>query len=353
MTRQYQWDFVPHQHQGPARHQGPDDHIYSPKLHNASFKASGIATFMGAPYCPPDRHAIREMGAKVCFLGVPWDQGQIVRAGASSGAAGLREASTQYFPYMFEYDVDLMTFFRPVDCGDVPIVTGNNDRTHEYIFSYVTECLAGGAKVILCGGDHSVPIPGARALSHHHKDGWIGYLHVDCHLDSASDWFGIENTNCSGTSSALGLPNCSATNIAHLGSRNGLNPKDWHDFFVDNEVRLFPMMEVAERGMDTCGKEMLDIAWAGADAVYMSWDTDSLDSSCNPSATLAECFGIEAREAIQLARLTGTYGVDILELSELCPIFDVSQMSIKLACCMVYHYLGSRARTLMDQGLAP
>ena len=64
---------------------------------------------MGAPYCPPDRRAIRAMGAKVCFLGVPWDQGQMVRAGTSSGPAGLREASTQYFPYMFEYDVDIVS----------------------------------------------------------------------------------------------------------------------------------------------------------------------------------------------------------------------------------------------------
>ena len=38
------------------------------------------------------------------------------------------------FPYMFEYDVDLLTFFRIVDCGDIPIVPGNNDKSHEYIY---------------------------------------------------------------------------------------------------------------------------------------------------------------------------------------------------------------------------
>ena len=122
------WQHVPHQHRGPHQHKGADDHIYSPKLHNGTFKSQGIATFMGAPYCPPDRNAIRAMGAKVCFIGVPWDQGQVVRAGTSQGAAGIREASTQYFPYMFEYDVDLLTFFRIVDCGDIPIVPGNNDQ---------------------------------------------------------------------------------------------------------------------------------------------------------------------------------------------------------------------------------
>ncbi len=113
------------------------------------------------------------------------------------------------------------------------------------------------------------------------------------------------------------------------------------------------MMEVVERGVGVCTKEIFEIAWNGTDAVYCSWDTDSLDASCMPGTTAPECFGIKAREAIQLSRIAGTYGADVLEISELCPIFDVSQMSIKLACCMIYHYLGSRAKTLIDRGEAP
>ena len=260
---------------GRRRHKGSDDHVYSPKLHNGTFKSQGIATFMGAPYCPPDRNVIRAMGAKVCFIGVPWDQGQVVRAGTSQGAAGIREASTQYFPYMFEYEVDLLTFFRVVDCGDIPIVPGNNSKSHEYIYDYLTECLHGGAKIVLCGGDHSVPIPGARALSDFHKNGTIGYLHVDCHLDAAPDWAGNAFTNCSGPSRALDLPNCNAKNMVHMGSRNGLNPKDWYDFFVDNDVRLIPMQEVVRRGVVECTKEIFTRAWDGTNGVYFSWDTDS------------------------------------------------------------------------------
>jgi agmatinase len=105
------WNFVPHQHQGPHQETAVDAHTRSPTKHNGAVKAGGIITFMGAPYCPPDRDKIREMGAKVCFLGAPWDLSTIVRTGTSSGPQGIREASTQYFPYMFEYDVDLMTSF--------------------------------------------------------------------------------------------------------------------------------------------------------------------------------------------------------------------------------------------------
>lgn len=343
------WEFVPHQLTGPARHDRPDDHLHSPRLHNGAFKSRGLATFMGAPFCEPDRHKIEKMGTRICFLGVPWDQGNMVRCGTSQGPSGLREASTQYFPYMFQYDVDLMKTFRPVDCGDVPIIPGNNVKSQELIYEYVLECLMGGAEVILVGGDHSVPIPGARALSSYCGDRSMGYLHIDCHLDSAPEWNGITITNCSGAARALDLPNCSARNMAHMGSRNGLNPKDWVDFFVENDVLMIPMKEVVERGLETCGNEIFSRAWDGTDAIYCSWDTDSLDASCAPGTTAPESFGFKAREAIQLARLAGTYGATVLEISELSPTWDANTITSKLSCCMLYHYLGSRAATLRDQ----
>lgn len=348
--------FVPFQHQGPRREQA-GAHTMSPSRHNGAFKAEGILTFMGAPYCPPERDRIREAGARICFLGAPWDQGTIVRTGTSSGPHGIREASSQYFPYMFEYDVDLMTFFNVVDCGDIPIVPGNNALSQQYMEDYVTECLEGGAKVLLVGGDHSVPIPGARALSRyltrHNAQGKMGYLHVDCHLDAAVDWAGIEITNASGPTETFKLPNVDGSNMAHMGSRNGLNPKDWMDFWIDNDMPIIPMSQVVEEGIDKCGRFILDRAWNGTDAVYLSWDTDSIDCSAMPGTSCPECYGIKTREAIQFARIAGEYGVDVIELAELSPIFDVSQMSAKLACMLLYHYLGSRAATLRSRSESP
>ena len=348
---------MPHQHQGPHREIEPDAHTRSPTRHNAAFKSAGIMTFMGAPYCPPERNRIREMGAKVCFLGAPWDLGTIVRTGTSSGPQGVREASTAYFPYMFEYDVDLMTFFRVVDCGDVPNVPGNNELSQQYICDYVTECLEGGAKVVLVGGDHSVPIPGARALSQylgrHRPEAKMGYLHIDCHLDAAVDWGGNEITNASGPPKALELPNCNGENMAHMGSRNGLNPKDWMDFWIDNRIPVLTMAEVVERGVDACTREIFERAADGTETIYCSWDTDSMDHSCMPGTSCPESFGIKAREALQIARIAGEYDVDVLELAELSPVFDTSQISTKLACNLIYHFLGSRAAALRSRNETP
>jgi agmatinase len=72
-----------------------------------------------------------------------------------------------------------------------------------------------------------------------------------------------------------------------------------------------------------------------------------------PGTKAPECFGFKGREVIQLARTAGTFGADIMEVSELCPQFDASHISIKTAVLMICHFLGSRAKTLRDQGLKP
>jgi agmatinase len=113
------------------------------------------------------------------------------------------------------------------------------------------------------------------------------------------------------------------------------------------------MYEVARRGVVECTQEIFTRAWNGTDGVYFSWDTDSIDSSCMPGTTAPECFGLKGREIVQLARTAGTFGADIMEVSELCPTFDVSQISIKTATLMICHFLGSRAKTLRDRGMTP
>ena len=344
---------MPHQHRGPHQHKGTDDHVYSPKLHNGTFKSQGIATFMGAPYCPPDRKAIRAMGAKLCFIGVPWDQGQVVRAGTSQGAAGIREASTQYFPYMFEYDVDLLTFFRVVDCGDIPIVPGNNTKSHEYIYDYLTECLHGGAKVVLCGGDHSVPIPGARALSDFHKNGTIGYLHVDCHS----------------TRRPIGQATPSPTALARRARSTSptATPRTWciwaratgsirRTGTISSSITTSVSFQCRRScaGASSNAPRRSSRAPGREPTASISPGTRTPStSSCMPGTTAPECFGLKGREIIQLARTAGTFGADIMEVSELCPEFDVSHISIKTAALMIYHFLGSRAKTLRDRGQQP
>ena len=138
-----------------------------------------------------------------------------------------------------------------------------------------------------------------------------------------------------------------------MGSRNSLNPKDWWDFYVDNEIRVVTMSEMIERGLEVCANEIFERVKKDTDSLYFTWDTDSIDISCMPANSAPECYGLKGREVIQLARIAGRHGCDILDIVELCPDFDPSQISVKMTVNMIYHYLGSRAQTLRQQGKQP
>ena len=90
---------------------------------------------------------------------------QVGKPGSEDGAQAFRMASYEYFPYWFEYQVDLEGHC--VDCGNVRIPKVSPELAHERIYRAVREVLRSGLIPIICGGDHSISIPASRALSDH------------------------------------------------------------------------------------------------------------------------------------------------------------------------------------------
>jgi len=52
-------------------------------------------------------------------------------------------------PYHYEYDVDLCKCWRIVDCGDVPAIPGNAERTFEIACQMLKEIYSSGARPII------------------------------------------------------------------------------------------------------------------------------------------------------------------------------------------------------------
>jgi agmatinase len=192
--------------------------------------AHGIISMLGAPHVPPDQ--ISGSDARLAFLGVPYDGANVCigRPGSALGPQGLRVASQEYFPWSFEWDIDLSEAYGLVDAGDTRIVVGSAERTHVNVEADVAKILEGGALPIAIGGDHSLPIPGARALSKFlGEDKRMGYLAIDAHMDAGYSVDGEKETNCSGVARASELPNVRPENVAIVGVRGSLNPREWLD----------------------------------------------------------------------------------------------------------------------------
>jgi agmatinase len=321
--------------------------MMSPSGKKRAFTAMshGIISMLGSPHHPSAELA--GSGAKAAFLGVPYDGANVCigRPGSAMGPQGLRIASQEYFSWSFEWDIDLQEAYGLVDCGDTKIAVGNADRTHVNVEADLTNILRSGAIPIAIGGDHSLPIPGARALSKFlGPDKRMGYLAIDAHMDAAYSVDGEKETNASGVARASELPNVRPENVAIVGVRGSLNPREWLDLIRERGINMYPMREVKERGIEAVLKDALDRAWDGTDGVYVTWDTDSVDAAYAPGTTEPEPGGLTSHEVLAAGRILGERGFSSFDNVELAPIYDLSGITGKLVWCVLAEALYANAQ---------
>lgn len=318
------------------------DHLFSPTGRGAdNYRGLGVVTFLRSPHVAMETAALKKAKGRFAFIGCPFDEGNVGKPGCEEGPHAFRMASQEYFPYWFEYQVDLQGTC--VDAGDVRMPKVNPKLAHERIYRAVRDVLAAGLVPIIAGGDHSISIPAAKALSDHiGKRKKMGYLHFGAHLDMADSWAGEKNLSTCAMARITELPNLAAANAVHVGARNALNPKDHVDLAKQRGVRFHPMFELLDRGVDTVVKEAASRVWDGTDAQYVSFNLNVMDASAAPGVTAAEPGGLESREVMRVADILGKQGsFGLIEVSELSPIYDVSGTTARLAVCVVLKMLAA------------
>lgn len=304
-------------------------------------------SFLGAPRCEPTADSVRAAGARAAFFGAPVDgQGFTQRPGTTLGPKALREASVQYAgAATMEHGIDVRGYWNLVDCGDVALAGAVPAQLHELIEETTGQLLAGGAIPIMCGGDHSIPIPGVRALAAH-GGGSVGYLHIDAHLDTAESLAGFKDTMASPISRIVEVPGVNPENVVIFGARGLGNPPALVQRARDLGVRVIAMSEIIRRGVEEAIADALETIWAGTERVYVSLDNDSLDPSCAPGTTAPEPGGLTARELLYMAEEVGRRGVAMLDIAELSPGFDPSGITARIDCHWVVYVLSAHAAAI-------
>jgi agmatinase len=309
-------------------------------------------SFLGAPRCEPTRPALKAAGARVAFFGAPVDgQGFPQRPGTTLGPKACREASVQYAgAATLEHGIDLHEYWRIVDCGDVAIAGASVRQHHDLIASTVETIVGAGVIPIMCGGDHSIPIPGVRALARA-TGARIGYLHIDSHLDTADSLAGEKDTMASPISRIVEVDGVEPKNVVIFGVRGLGNPPPLVERARKLGVQVIPMVEIIRRGVEATIEDAVETIWVGTDLVYVSLDNDSIDPSCAPGTTAPEPGGLTSRELLHIAGVVGSRGVAMLDIAELSPNFDPSAITARLDCHWVAYVLSAYADAI-DRGKA-
>jgi agmatinase len=297
---------------------------------------AGINTFLKAPYAE-DVTEVGDYDATV--LGIPFDGGTTYRAGTRFGPQGVRKISALYTPYNYEMAVDLREQMTLCDAGDVFTIPANIEKSFDQISRAVSHVASSGSLPVMIGGDHSIGFPCLRGIAQCTSKK-IGIIHFDRHADiqekdldermHTTPWFHATN-----------MPNVSAKNLVQIGIGGWQVPRDAVKVARERETNIITMGDMEKMGIDRTAEMALEMAWDGVDMVYLSFDIDSIDCGFVPGTGWPEPGGFLPREALGLVSKVAAEGICGMELVEVAPPYDQSEITALMGTRVIVDVLGS------------
>jgi agmatinase len=302
---------------------------------------AGINTFRKVTYLED----VHEVGNhEVAVMGAPFDMGTTYRAGCRFGPQAIRRISALYDSYSVDMAVDLEEELDLVDLGDIFVIPSNIEKSFDQIDRAVSWVVGEGVFPVVLGGDHSIGYPDVRGIAPH-VDGRVGIIHLDRHLDiqerdmdermHTTPWFHATN-----------IPNAPPANLVQMGIGGWYGSRPGVKVARERRTTVLTITDIEEVGVEKAAEVALEVAWKDADAVFLSFDIDSVDAGFVPGTGSPEPGGLLPREALKLLRLIAREGICGMEVVEVAPPYDVSDMTAQLACRAVMDVLG----TLVAEG---
>ncbi len=129
---------------------------------------------------------------------------------------------------------------------------------------------------------------------------------------------------------ATNLPNVPAKNLVQVGIGGWQVPREAVKVARERHTNIITMSDMERMGVDKTAEMALEMAWDGVDMVYMSFDIDSIDCGFVPGTGWPEPGGFLPREALALASKVAAEGVCGMELVEVSPPYDTSDITALL-----------------------
>ncbi len=250
--------------------------------------------------------------AGFCVAGVPLDIGTTNRAGARDGPAAIRRASRMLVDGAHpehwvapHADMDL------ADVGDFAIALGDLAASLAMIEAQAAEC----RHLVALGGEHGISLPLLRALVGR-LGRPVGLLHFDAHLDTWPESFGQRFAHGSPFFHAIEEGLLEPRRMIQVGIRSPVDRETW--------------------------------AWTTGRGVTIVPAQQALEAAHAPGTGTPEIGGFTSWQARGILRRLGGvafFGMDVVEVA---PAYDVSEITALAAATLAWEYLallGAAGRT--------
>ena len=277
-------------------------------------------------------------GVDLAVTGIPLDTATTNRPGTRFGPRALRAASCM-LPWARPYGMAFhpLEELSMVDYGDCTFDFGRPTNTPQVIEDHVAKIIGTGAGLLSLGGDHFITYPVLKAYAAKH--GALSLIHFDAHSDTWDDTGGedrIDHGTMFFHAAKQGLVDPSRS--AQIGLRT----------FNDETLgfNIFDAPCVLGQSPEAIAAQVRDIV--GDHLVYLTFDIDCLDPTYAPGTGTPVCGGLTTHQAQQILRNLSGINLVGMDLVEVAPAYDVSEITALAGATLAYEMVGLFAQAKMN-----
>lgn len=333
-------------HRAMAEEQPNRDKLLSAGMReqlDLGYAFGGLSTFAQQPFVP-DLEDLDRWKPDVAVVGAPFDLGTTNRPGARFGPRSIRTSAYESGTYHIDLGLEIFDHLTVVDVGDAHCPHGDIERSLENIRHRVHEIARRHIIPITLGGDHTITLPAATAVADVYGHGNVGIVHFDAHADTADIIDGNLASHGTPMRRLIESGAIPGDRFVQVGLRGYWPPADTFAWMREQGMVWHTMQEIWERGFKAVMDDAVSEALSSAEYLYISVDVDSLDPSFAPGTGTPEPGGIATSDILrivrQLAREHNVVGMDVVEVA---PAYDVSELTVNVAHRLVMETLGGIA----------
>lgn len=307
---------------------------------------AGVPTFLRLPMVE-DSAIVPDVDVLLC--GAPFDSGSSYRAGARLAPRAVRDASAVARGFSMALGIDIYDELRVADGGDVPVSPHDLDKALEALTARAHAIASSGVITGFVGGDQTVTLAALRGI-HRAKLKSVGLVHIDAHSNTAGPAWGRNVHHGSAVRVAVEEGLIRPDWTVQVGLRGPLSSSNDFGFALHHGFEIVNVDEV-KWDLHSAVSTIRKVVRKGP--VYVSVDMSALDPSHAPAVGIPSPGGMTTWELQQILRaLVGSeiVGFDVVEL---CPPYDVSEITALVGVTVLQEILSAIADTRRSARPAP
>lgn len=266
------------------------------------------------------------------ITGVPFDMATSGRSGSRFGPSAIRQASINlaWERYRWPWGFDIRKKFKIIDCGDIVYNVGNIQDFINTLQNHTESLLSLKRKLFFLGGDHFITLPILRSYAKFFNK--IAILHFDAHVDyyESNSKYDHGSVLLYAITEKLFDPNYSV----QIGIRTEYS-KDFGFTVLDSDYVNGVNAKVIIKKIISVVQNV---------PVYVTFDIDCLDPSMAPGTGTPVIGGLNTSCVLQVIRGLRDLNIIGIDLVEVSPIYDCSQITALAAATLGLEMLHTQVK---------